>query len=134
MHSIDDIAEAITQKTILLLATTDVEQRDTEYQHRLQQLIGMCELAGWLEQRRLERKLEAQIARLQKNHAAQYRTHVTMTITLTTDQAWQYAQCLKRTGFNDYRNQASNDDEAYLMRDAGERLRRALAEQGYEPR
>lgn len=134
MHSLDDIAEAITQKTILLFATAEPSTQEQTLQARLQQLNGMVELARWLEQRTLERKLEAQIARLHKDQAAQYRTHLTLTIILTTDQAWQYAQWLKRIGFNEYRTNASNDDEAYLMRDAGEVIRQALAEQGYAPR
>jgi len=57
-----------------------------------------------------------------------------ITVTFTADQAWEFAQFLKRVSFRDYRNNASNDDEAYLMRAAGELIRDALAEQGYAPR
>lgn len=59
---------------------------------------------------------------------------VEITVTLTAEQAWQFAQFLKRVSFREYRNNACNDDEAYLMCDAGELIRRALAEEGYEPR
>lgn len=59
---------------------------------------------------------------------------VEITITLTSAQAWELAQFLKRVSFREYRNNACNDDEAYLMRDAGELIRSALAEQGYAPR
>jgi hypothetical protein len=59
---------------------------------------------------------------------------VEITITLTDAQAWQFAQFLKRVSFREYRNNATCDDEAYLMRDAGELIREALAEQGYAPR
>ncbi len=59
---------------------------------------------------------------------------INIAVTLTDEQAWQYAQLLKRISFNEYRHNATCDDEAYLMRDAGELIRRALAEQGYEPR
>lgn len=59
---------------------------------------------------------------------------VEITVTLTDAQAWQFAQFLKRVSFREYRNSATCDDEAYLMRDAGELIRDALAEQGYAPR
>ncbi len=69
MHSLDDIAEAITQKTILLLATAEPGTRQQVLQERLQQLGGMCELARWLERWPLERKLEAQINTLKRQLA-----------------------------------------------------------------
>lgn len=59
---------------------------------------------------------------------------VEITVTFTDAQAWQFAQFLKRVSFRDYRNNATCDDEAHLMRDAGELIRRALAEHGYAPR
>ena len=59
---------------------------------------------------------------------------IEITVTLTDDQAWEFAQFLKRVSFREYRNNATCDDEAYLMRDAGEIIRSALAEQGYAPR
>ena len=59
---------------------------------------------------------------------------VEITVTLTETQAWQFAQFLKRACFSDYRGYATSDDEAYHMRDAGELIRRALADQGYAPR
>jgi hypothetical protein len=59
---------------------------------------------------------------------------ITITVTLSSDQAWEFAQFLKRISFREYRNNASCDDEAYLMRDAGELVRQALADQGYAPR
>jgi hypothetical protein len=55
-------------------------------------------------------------------------------VTLTDAQAWEFAQFLKRACFSDYRSHATSDAEAYHMRDAGEHIRRALAEQGYAPR
>jgi hypothetical protein len=36
--------------------------------------------------------------------------------------------------FREYRNNASCDDEVYLMREAGDLIRQVLAEQGYAPR
>ena len=59
---------------------------------------------------------------------------VEIQVTLTDEQAWEYAQFLKRVCFSDYRSHATSDDEAYQMVNAGERLRRALAEQGYASR
>lgn len=55
-------------------------------------------------------------------------------VTLTDAQAWEFAQFLKRVCFSDYRGHATSDDEAYHMVNAGERIRRALAEHGYAPR
>lgn len=59
---------------------------------------------------------------------------VTITVELTDAEAWQYAQFLKRAGWRDYRGNATTDDEAYLMRDAGYKIQTALAEAGYAPR
>jgi hypothetical protein len=59
---------------------------------------------------------------------------VTINVELTDAEAWQFAQFLKRAGFSDYRTNASNDDEAYVMRDAGGKIQDALAKQGYSPR
>ena len=59
---------------------------------------------------------------------------VEITIALTETQAWELAQFLKRISFREYRDNATSDDEAYLMRDAGAIIRDALAEQGYAPR
>ena len=60
--------------------------------------------------------------------------HVTITVTLTEIQALAFAQFLKRVGLDDYRRLSVDTDEAYTMLHAGEALRKALAEQGYEPR
>jgi hypothetical protein len=59
---------------------------------------------------------------------------VEITVKLTDAQAWQFAQFLKRACFSDYRGHATSEVEAYQMIDAGEQIRRALAEQGYAPR
>ena len=55
-------------------------------------------------------------------------------VELNRDQAWALAQFLKRVGYSDYRNLAVDADEAYVMVDAGERVRKALAESGIAPR
>jgi hypothetical protein len=53
-----------------------------------------------------------------------------ITVVLTETEAWEFAQFLKRACFSDYRNHATSEAEAYHMIDAGEQIRRALAEQG----
>ena len=57
-----------------------------------------------------------------------------LVIELTDEEAWAFAQFLKRVAVDDYRRLAVDLDEAYTMRDAGEAIRAALAEQGYAPR
>lgn len=59
---------------------------------------------------------------------------ITITATLTDEQAWNLAQFLKRVCFSDFRNNAQDEAEAYSMIDAAERVRRALADAGYDPR
>ena len=53
---------------------------------------------------------------------------------LTPAEAVALAQFLKRVGVDDYRRLAVDRDEAWLMLDAGERLRAALAAAGHAPR
>lgn len=53
---------------------------------------------------------------------------------MTEEQAIAIAQFFKRMGWNEYRQQAINDEEAYNMRDAGQIMRDALAEVGIAPR
>jgi hypothetical protein len=59
---------------------------------------------------------------------------IQITVVLTETEAWEFAQFLKRVCFSDYRGHATSDTEAYHMIDAGERIRDALANQGYAPR
>ena len=59
---------------------------------------------------------------------------VRVTVELTQREAWAFAQFVKRAGFTDYQANAENEDETYLMRDAGEKVRRALADIGIAPR
>lgn len=53
---------------------------------------------------------------------------------LTADDAWDLAQFLKRVGFQEFRVNAADDDEAYRMRDAANLVRKALAGKGFAPR
>lgn len=57
-----------------------------------------------------------------------------VTVTLTEAEAEALAQLMKRIGWQEWRANACDDDEAHLMRDACEAVRRALAIAGYAPR
>lgn len=59
---------------------------------------------------------------------------VSVTVELTPQEAWDYAQFLKRVGFSNYRENAQDQDEAYRMLAVGEKFRAALADAGYAPR
>lgn len=59
---------------------------------------------------------------------------VTVSVCWTQAQAWAFAQFLKRVSLRDFRELASDSDEADEMQDAGEQLRRALQEQAIAPR
>lgn len=59
---------------------------------------------------------------------------ITVEVEMTEEQAAAFAQFLKRVGVSDYRNLSVDDDEAYTMQEAGEKIRRALGEAGYTPR
>jgi hypothetical protein len=48
--------------------------------------------------------------------------------------AWALAEFLKRAGYRDYRDLAADEQEAWDMLEAGERLRAALADKGIAPR
>ncbi len=59
---------------------------------------------------------------------------ITVEVEMTEEQAAAFAQFLKRVGVSDYRNLSVDDQEAYAMQEAGEKIRRALGEAGYTPR
>jgi hypothetical protein len=59
---------------------------------------------------------------------------ITITVALGDEQAWAFAQFLKRVCFSDYEQRATSQAEAYTMVYAGENIREALKEQGYAPR
>lgn len=60
--------------------------------------------------------------------------NVPITVTLSDEQAWAFAQFLKRVCFSDYEHSATSEAEAYTMVGASEKIREALREQGYAPR
>ncbi|MCJ0764514.1 DUF7706 family protein [Variovorax terrae] len=59
---------------------------------------------------------------------------IPITVYLTDEQAQAFAQFLKRVGLDDYRGLAVDQQEAYVMRSAGEAVRAGLALAGYAPR
>ena len=59
---------------------------------------------------------------------------ISVTVELPAAEAWNLAQFLKRSTFSDYRGNAQDDDEAYAMIHAADRVRVALADAGYAPR
>ncbi|WP_367154680.1 hypothetical protein [Methylomonas sp. HYX-M1] len=61
-------------------------------------------------------------------------THITLTTELPDKEALALAQLCKRISWSDCRENAVNDDEAYIMMDAIAKLQKSLAESGYAPR
>lgn len=59
---------------------------------------------------------------------------IKIAVELEDEEARAYAQFLKRVLLDDYEQRAADDEEAYLMRDAGLKVQQALAEAGYAPR
>lgn len=59
---------------------------------------------------------------------------VRIALELPADQAWAFAQFVKRAGLSDYRALAQNEAEAYAMRAAGDTIGDALAAVGCVPR
>lgn len=59
---------------------------------------------------------------------------ITITVTLSDEQAWAFAQFLKRVCFSDYQQRSTSQTETNTMVGAGEKIREALRTQGYAPR
>lgn len=59
---------------------------------------------------------------------------VTFTVTINDEMALGLAQFLKRVGWSEMRQNAVDDVEAYIIRDALDQVREALKEVGYAPR
>lgn len=60
--------------------------------------------------------------------------NITITVELTDEQAWQLAQFIKRSTFDQFRANAMNDEEAYTMIAAIELVAESLREKGFAPR
>ncbi len=59
---------------------------------------------------------------------------ITITAELTDAETLVLAQFMKRGWFNEWRQNAIDDDEAYLMRDGCGKIASAVADVGYSPR
>ena len=59
---------------------------------------------------------------------------ICLMVSLSEQEAWDFAQFLKRTGFADFRSNAIDDEEAYRMMVVAEKLKSNLAAIGYSPR
>ncbi len=59
---------------------------------------------------------------------------VEVQVRFSESEAWDLAQFLKRVGFDQFFVNAQDNDEAYRMMFAAEKVRKALAEAGYSPR
>jgi hypothetical protein len=57
-----------------------------------------------------------------------------LTVELTERQAMALAQFVKRVGWTEFRANAIDNDEAYLIREAVDAVQRELRVQGYSPR
>ncbi|MDX8128119.1 hypothetical protein QLH52_12560 [Methylomonas sp. OY6] len=62
------------------------------------------------------------------------RDEITLMVPLSDQEAWDLAQFLKRVGYAEFRSNAVDDDEAYRMQAAAEKIRGNLASIGYSPR
>ena len=59
---------------------------------------------------------------------------VTFNVQINDELAEGLAQFLKRVGWSEIRQNAVDDVEAYVMRDALDQVRKSLQEVGYDPR
>lgn len=59
---------------------------------------------------------------------------IKLSLELNQAQAWALAQFVKRVSWQEFRANAVDNDEAYLIRDGIVRLQGALATSGYAPR
>jgi cytochrome c len=61
------------------------------------------------------------------------KSEIIVTIEFTDQEAWDLAQFFKKVDFTDYRSNAIDEAEANRMLAAGEKSRKILALQGYQP-
>jgi len=60
--------------------------------------------------------------------------NATITVELSPDHAQALAQFLKRIGWQDCRNLAKHDEEAYLQQESLFEIQKQLTDAGYAPR
>jgi len=59
---------------------------------------------------------------------------ITITVELSRDEAWALAQFIKRATWDAFRTVAKDHDDACVMVDAANKVRKALDEAGVSPR
>lgn len=59
---------------------------------------------------------------------------LTLTLEASSDELWALAQFVKRVGWQDFKENAVDEAEAYQIRAGVSALQRALDEAGYAPR
>lgn len=59
---------------------------------------------------------------------------VVITTTMSPEQTEALAQFVKRVGWSEWRQNAVNDEEAYLIKSAFDVLQKALSKAGFSPR
>lgn len=59
---------------------------------------------------------------------------ICLSVSLSEQEAWDFAQFLKRIGYADFRSQAVNDEEAYRILAVAEMFRANLKGLGIDPR
>lgn len=59
---------------------------------------------------------------------------VTVTFTVSREDAWEFAEFMKRLGWEDYRMHVTSRESAYQAQSVGEAIRMALRQQDINPR
>ena len=70
----------------------------------------------------------------QKPANSKIQSMLNITVELTDSQALALAQLIKRIPLSDLRSNAQDEEEAYVMQGALQQVRKALSEQGFNPR
>jgi hypothetical protein len=59
---------------------------------------------------------------------------IKIAIELNQEDAWSFAEVLKRAGIDDYKRLSKTEEEAYRAMSAAEKIREALSQSGVNPR
>lgn len=59
---------------------------------------------------------------------------ICLSVSLSEQEAWDFAQFLKRIGYADFRSNAVDDEEAYRMQAVTQMIRKNLEVHGINPR
>lgn len=82
MHSVDQLVEAITTKTNLMISTAQAWQRPHVIANRIQELAGAIELAHWRDEMQLENEIEMHVDELYDQLEEEYHGMSILTIAL----------------------------------------------------